>query len=112
HRTKLIPNTNIAQAGNAPLKSGLTSTAEQLSSMKNQKARVRPLIPPNICDEFQIGETDSTRDAVATTKLSSSQRVYLPISGIRLLPTDPQRPAILQLDGRLQWLTLAEAWEY
>lgn len=77
------------------------------------RVRVAPLTPPNQFDEFQIVETDSERNAVVLRKASSSQQVYVPISQISdVRYVGPGRPEVLQLDGRLQWLTLAEEWGY
>jgi predicted nucleotidyltransferase len=91
------------------------SILDRLQSMATARARVRvaPLTPPNQLDEFQIVETDSERNAAVLRKASSSQQVYVPISQIsdvRYVGTG--RAEILQLDGRLQWLTLAEEWAY
>ena len=77
------------------------------------RVRVTPLTPPNQFDEFEIVESDSARNAVVLRKASSSQQVYVPISGISdVRYTGPGRSQVLQLDGRLQWLTLTEEWGY
>lgn len=98
-----------------PLAQGSPSIVGRLRSAasRNARIRVRPLTPPSEFDEFQVVEIDSEKDAVVLRKSSSSQTVYLPISRVMgFFETGPSQPAVLQLDGRLQWLTLSQSWEY
>jgi hypothetical protein len=104
-----------SKKGGKEEKAGPPSILDRLQSMAAVSARVRvtPLTPPNQFDEFEIVESDSARNAVVLRKVSSSQQVYVPISGISdVRYTGPGRSQVLQLDGRLQWLTLTEEWVY
>jgi hypothetical protein len=104
-----------SKKGGKEEKAGPPSILDRLQSMAAVSARVRvtPLTPPNQFDEFEIVESDSARNAVVLRKASSSQQVYVPISGITdVRYTGPGRSQVLQLDGRLQWLTLTEEWVY
>jgi hypothetical protein len=72
-----------------------------------------PLPPPSEFDEFQVVEIDSEKGAVTLRKSWPSETVYLPISSVMgFFQADPNKPAVLQLVGRLQWLTLSQSWGY
>jgi hypothetical protein len=73
---------------------------------------VRPIIPAT-CerDKFQVQMAD--HKSVLLKKMSSTQQVDVPTRRIGdILPATTTNPAVIVLEGRLQWLTLAERWTF
>ena len=90
------------------------SVFERLSLLAKEGARIRvnPLTPTPPENDFKIIGIDRGKDVLITEKLSSQERVYLPSSQIDVvLHTGPDALDLIQLKGRLQWMTLAERWE-
>src|SRR6266404_2278124 len=74
--------------------------------------RVGPLTPPLPRNEFKVLSIDTEKDVLVTRKLGSDEPVYLPLSQIEaVLHAGSGTPDLIQLKGRLQWMTLAKGWE-
>jgi hypothetical protein len=85
----------------------------QLRAFARKRAivRVSPLVPP--CQDDQFSVTEVTTDAVSLYKLSIRQYVAIPRSRIAdVLVIDQHEPPKLLLEGRLQWITIPQVWQF
>ena len=89
-------------------------TTAQLRQLVQNKAIVcvKPAIPAKAeIDKFQVQEV--TSDALVVEKLSSGHRIQIPIGRVaEVLVLAPGEPPVVQLDGRLQWLTISDSWKF
>jgi predicted nucleotidyltransferase len=111
------PAKKIESAGTSkePPQGSTSSILDRLRTAASQHARVRvrPQIPLTEFDEFNVAEIDPEKDTVVLRNSSSSRRANLPISRVAgLFHAGPGQADVLEIDGRLQWLTVTETWEY
>lgn len=93
---------------------GGRSTLGRLRQLAEKQVivRIRPTIPhKGEQDSYQV--EDATVDVVVLKKLSSNHTVRIPPSRVsEILALSDREPPVLTLEGRLQWLTLAQNWKF
>jgi hypothetical protein len=73
--------------------------------------RVSPLIPPLQFDRFSV--TEANDGTLRLEKESSDQQVTIPLQRVaEILRTGTIEPPTVMLNGRLQWLTLSQEWQF
>jgi hypothetical protein len=71
---------------------------------------VRPAVPSDFNTDLYEIETLDAEEVVV--KKGSGHTVTIPIDRIAIVPTGPGEPTLLQVDGRVQWLTARRFWQF
>ncbi|HEV7673098.1 MAG TPA: hypothetical protein VGQ12_01070 [Candidatus Angelobacter sp.] len=79
--------------------------------MEQHRVRVSPGVPNDPAFDFHMRSADER--IVRLERTTSNQEVVIPISGIIeiMWQADPV-PPIFKLNGRLQWLTAKQSWQF
>lgn len=104
----------VVGLGALPSKTSGGSILGRLQQLIEKKVvvQIKPAIPQRTeSQEFQVQEVNS--DSVLVEKLSSGHRIHIPIGRVaEILVLAPGEPPVVQLDGRLQWLTISDSWKF
>lgn len=102
----LAPWKNLTSTPHSQLARNLAELAS-----KQQRIRVTPGIPNDLAFDFHVRAADER--IVRLERTSSSQEVVIPVGAIIeiMWQVDPI-PPIIKLNGRLQWLTAKQAWQF
>ncbi len=104
----------VVGLGALPSKTSGVSILGRLQQLIEKKVvvQIKPAIPQRTeSQEFQVQEVNS--DSVLVEKLSSGHRIHIPIGRVaEVLVLAPGEPPVVQLDGRLQWLTISDSWKF
>jgi hypothetical protein len=78
---------------------------------EHQTFNLRPAFPPTFNNEpDQIDEIDD--DDFVARRLNSGHLVTVSIDRVSVISTGQGTPALLQVDGRIQWLSVPIVWQF